>query len=719
MLKPVEMRELRIVTLNELVDGVIKRIDALGSVHLTDIKEFLGDWEGLIEPSKADVILMKISELLARIDNLIALLRPGEGEKKSLRETLFKAPEEVGQGRWQAEKINVEEIRLDEVEKDFGDLERTITSLIDKNERLSEELSTAKELLVALKTLGDFGVDPDFVGEHEFISVYAGKLPIGNLDELESTLDTITGGNHLVVSKQITEGETEGGKVPFAFALIAALKTDKEEVERVLTRLDFESQVFPEHIPDSINDAIQDTEAEIQRLESDINENESEIEEIRATRFKDLLVMQELVQIEESKAKAKVLFGKSEHVRVIEGWAPKQEVERIIEGINEETGGFSVVEVIEPKREDVRVPSLLNNPRIIKPFESVIKMYGHPLYKDIDPTLITAIMFPVLFGLMFPDMGHGLFILLLGLALMFAFKGLGKEVQGMGIIIVLCGFCSLVAGALFGEFFGFSEYASHLVAGSVEGAHIPSILVFEPLWFEPIPNVKFMFVVTMLIGVMHMGLGLLLNTLNELSSRNILKGIGGFVKIWCLLGALYFLLVLFGYSFIDLKAGMVIFILLPILSLFVLKIISELRHDEAGGGGEGEASNVEKKEKRGIMDYLIILIDGVIDALLENFFRYLANTVSYGRILALALCHAALIEVFILLTFMCLQINPTIGPVIAAVVFLLGTAVVIVLEAIMAGIHTIRLHFYEWFTKFYEGGGVEFSPFKFRRTYTH
>ena len=717
MLKPVEMRELRIVTLNELVDGVIKRIDALGSVHLTDIKEFLGDWEGLIEPSKADVILMKISELLARIDHLIALLRPGEGEKKSLRETLFKAPEEVGQGKWQGEKINVEEIRLDEVEKDFGDLERTITSLIDKNERLSEELSTAKELLVALKTLDDFGVDPDFVGEHEFISVYAGKLPIGNLDELESTLDTITGGNHLVVSKQITEGETEGGKVPFAFALIAALKTDKEEVERVLTRLDFESQVFPEHIPDSINDAIQDTAAEIQRLESDINENESEIEEIRATRFKDLLVMQELVQIEESKAKAKVLFGKSEHVRVIEGWAPKQEVERITEGINEETGGFSVVEVIEPKREDVRVPSLLNNPRIIKPFESVIKMYGHPLYKDIDPTLITAIMFPVLFGLMFPDMGHGLFILLLGLALMFAFKGLGKEMQGMGIIIVLCGFCSLVAGALFGEFFGFSEYASHLVAGSVEGAHIPSILVFEPLWFEPIPNVKFMFVVTMLIGVMHMGLGLLLNTLNELFNRNILEGIGGFVKIWCLLGALYFLLVLFGYSFIDLKAGMVIFILLPILSLFVLKIISELQHDEAGGGGE--ASNVEKKEKRGIMDYLIILIDGVIDALLENFFRYLANTVSYGRILALALCHAALIEVFILLTFMCLQINPTIGPVIAAVVFLLGTAVVIVLEAIMAGIHTIRLHFYEWFTKFYEGGGVEFSPFKFRRTYTH
>ena len=119
------------------------------------------------------------------------------------------------------------------------------------------------------------------------------------------------------------------------------------------------------------------------------------------------------------------------------------------------------------------------------------------------------------------------------------------------------------------------------------------------------------------------------------------------------------------------------------------------------------------------MDYLIILIDGVIDALLENFFRFLANIVSYGRILALALCHAALIAVFILLTFMCLQINPAIGPVIPAVVFIVGTAIVIILEAIMAGIHTIRLHFYEWFSKFYEGGGVDFSPFRFRRSYTY
>ena len=54
----------------------------------------------------------------------------------------------------------------------------------------------------------------------------------------------------------------------------------------------------------------------------------------------------------------------------------------------------------------------------------------------------------------------------------------------------------------------------------------------------------------------------------------------------------------------------------------------------------------------------------------------------------------------------------------AVVVFILGTAIVVLLEAIMSGIHAVRLHYYEWFTKFYKGGGVEFTPFTFQRTYT-
>ena len=739
MLKPAEMRELRIVCLEEHADAVIKRIDALGSVHLTDIKEFLEEWEGLIEPSKAGATLMQTAELLARIDSLVALLRARTAEgaragaKKSLREMLFKAPgaeEEQVAARVAARvaervKERGEERRLAEVEAEFGGLEAAVTELAGERERLRAELSDAEELLGVQKILANFGVNLEFVsGEKNFISVLAGWLPSRNLDALGSSLEAEVGVEQFVASSR-AEGEQ-------SFALVVVLKKDRAEAERALARLDFERWQQPLPLPLPLEAEV---EAEIKRLERELRENEGKIEALRREKFEDLLEMQELVQIEESKAKVKVLFGRSERVRVLEGWTPKEEVEKVVAGVTEETGGFSVVEVREPAREDVRVPSLLKNPRILKPFEGVVKMYGHPLYKDIDPTLLTALIFPILFGLMFPDIGHGALLLLLGLALVFAFKGLGEEARGAGVIVSLCGACSVVAGALFGEFFGFSEYATHLVEGSV-GLQIPHSLhwfVNEPLWFEPIPKVEFMFVVTMLIGVIHMGLGLSLNVVNNFSKKTTLQKLTGLVQIWCLFGALYFLLLLFGFFFDELKTGntplllqnATLFVLLPILLLFVFKVVSELRHDDSGGEGEGEGegeregegkreSRAKRGAKRGGMDYFIILIDGVIDALLENFFRFLANTVSYGRILALALCHAALIEVFILLSFMCLRVN--VG--VAAVVFLLGTAVVIVLEAIMAGIHTIRLHFYEWFTKFYEGGGVEFSPFKLRRTKT-
>ena len=715
MLRPVEMRELRIVTLDEDVDRVIKRLEALGNVHLTDVKEFLDAWEGLIEPSKADTKLIKSSELLARLDSIISILQPAEAEKKSLKETLFKAPEEE-----QIDRIKVEAPNLAVMERELDSLEATVNKLIASNESSKEELSNTNDILRVLALLDDFEIDLDFIGEKEFVIVHAGNLPSVNLEALGSNLEEVTGENNFIASKALTD--------EVSFAVIVTLKKDKGAVAKALRAADFEIWQRPplRDIPERTKEAIAALNAKVAELGSGINDNERELAVIRDERFNDLLVMQELVQIEENREKAKVLFGKSARTRVIEGWTPKEEVDRVIDGINDETSGFCVIDVKEPKREDVRVPSLLNNPKIVKPFESIVNMYGHPLYNDIDPTLITAIMFPILFGLMFPDIGHGMFLLAIGLALMFAFKGLGKEIRGVGVIVVLCGFCSLIIGFLFGEFFGLSEYAHHLVHDST-GMSIPEIFVFEPLWFEPIPNVTVMFVVTMLVGTLHMGLGLLLSAINKVSSRDMFGVLWEGVKIWCLFGTLYFLLLLLSSSLVGIDIGIAVFIAnvishiepvagliflvaLPVLLLFALKVVSELRHEKHG--------KAEKGEKLSGMDYLIILIDGLIDAVLENLFRFLANIVSYGRILALALCHAALMEVFILLAFMCAGSIAIIGPVIGVIIFIAGNTVVIVLEAIMAGIHTIRLHFYEWFTKFYDGGGVEFSPFRFSRTYT-
>ncbi len=702
MLKPAEMRELRILALDKDVDSIIKRLDALGNVHITDIREFFDEWSGLIEPAKAEETALKASELLTRLESMIASLKP--------------ATAATAAGALEVEaQASGEEIDLDAIEREFSGLEQTVTRLTGEHERLREALVRPRELLKVIRVLDGFGIDLDFIGEKAFTTVAVGRVPSRNLDELRTALTNATGEQYVLVSRGITEEEEAAG---FAFAVIVTLTKDNEEVARALRMTDFDPVRLPiRELPAKLSDATAAIESEIQQLEGEIAEKERALAELRETRLQDLLMMQELVAIEESKAKVKALFGASERVRVLEGWTPKDEVDAVITGINVEVGGLCVIEIRAPKRDDVRVPSLLKNSKLVKPFESIIRMYSLPSYRDIDPTPITAILFPVLFGLMFPDIGHGFLLLLLGALMLFEVKL--KGLKDMGMIISLCGLCAIGGGILFGEFFGFSEYAAHLLHSSM-GMEVPHLLhtlfIHEPLWFEPIPNVTGMFVVTLLIGALHMGLGVAFGVSDKFSDRDMLGTAAEIVKIWTLIGALYFLLILLSSSVanseigiiavlvnalgaIDVMQGFVVLVALPILLLFLLCFVIEVKHESAHG-------------KLSFIDIFIITITGLIEAVLENFFRFLANTISYGRILALALAHAALIEVFILLTFMSSQINIAF----AAVVFILGTTIVVILEAIMSGIHAIRLHYYEWFTKFYHGGGIEFTPFKFRRS---
>ena len=711
MLRPAEMRELRIVALDKDVDPIIKRFDALGNLHVTDITEFLDEWEGLIEPSKAEETAIKASELLTRMDNLIASLKPpAAGDEREGAQPV--------EGR--ATLAVPESVSLAGIETEFQGLEKTVAATTGEMVKLREAVAQPKRLLRVLKHLEEVGLDLDFVGEQEFTTVHVGRVPARNQEELRAALETAIGMNHLVISKPLAE-EGEAGGTSFVFTVLAALKRDKAEAERALRMADFEHYQLPlRELPTSVKDAIAAVEDSIKRLEAELAEKEQALAEIQRTRLPDLRMMRELVQIEESKAKLKILFGASERVRVIEGWTPKDAVDTVIRGISEEVGGLCVIEVREPKREDVRVPSLLKNHKLVKPFESIIRMYSLPSYRDIDPTLTTAILFPVLFGLMFPDIGHGFLLLILGLAMVLGVKKL-KGMKDMGTIVSFCGICAIGGGLLFGEFFGFSEYAVHLIRESMH-MEVPHLLhtlfIHQPLWFEPIPNVTGMFVITLLIGALHMGLGVIFSVTNKLSDKDSLGTVLEVVRIWTLAGALYFLLILLRSSVADSEIGLItvlmnslgnldvmqgfaVLVALPIFLLFVLSFIVELKHERAHGKPSG-------------IDLFIIAITGLIEAALENFFRFLANTISYGRILALALAHAALIEVFLLLTFMSSQIN--IG--FAVVVFILGTAIVVLLEAIMSGIHAVRLHYYEWFTKFYKGGGVEFTPFTFQRTYT-
>ena len=677
MLKPVEMRELRVIVLEDDVDRVIKRLDALGNVHLTDVRVFIDDWGGFVKPSEE--LLMKSAEIVTKIDNLIDMIKGATGTSSGGEAKRHHASNRT----WN---------NLDDVSASFQELEKNATSLIENLKTLEKELAERREVLAMLNDLREFGFESLDQIRGEFICVFFGKLPAENAESLERALKDAVDENFFIATKNDK-------------TVVISLIEYKDRVERVLRRYDYEFEQIPEDMPADIVHAMSVVEEEIASLNKRISDVRRDLAAFRDEHMETLMKMRDFASTEHSKMRAKMLFGRTEHARVIHGWTPASDVERVISGLKEEVGECCVVDVRKPSRDDRRVPTLLKNPPIIKSFESVIGMYGTPLYRDIDPTFITAIIFPIIFGLMFPDIGHGLILLTLGFILR---RRIGTD---MGTIISLCGFFSIIGGLLFGEFFGFSMHVSHIIEESL-GMKLPSMLIyvlkaFEGLptfLFEPIKEIKMFFIITMMIGFVHMSLGLVLNGIMRFSERKIMEGISSVVKLWCMFGAVYFILLLFKIFFHKFEYWQAfVFLVLPVILLFIFHVVGELKHHHE--------SSEHSEETRSAMDYLLILIDGVIDAVLENFFRFLANIISYGRILALALCHAALIEVFILLSFMCLNV-PYVGIIIGAVIFLLGTVIVILLEAIMSAIHTIRLHFYEWFTKFYEGGGVPFKPFR-------
>ena len=162
-------------------------------------------------------------------------------------------------------------------------------------------------------------------------------------------------------------------------------------------------------------------------------------------------------------AKKKML--QSGRLATIKGFVPKKNVAALNEKVHSLLGEKAIVmqkDVAEPEKP----PTKISNNRFVSPFEEITKLYGLPHYGEVDPTPIMAISFPILFGLMFGDMGHGLILLVGGFAVGMLVKK-NQGIKNMAYILAMCGLAATIAGALFGEFFGKEFYPSRFMVQTI------------------------------------------------------------------------------------------------------------------------------------------------------------------------------------------------------------------------------------------------------------
>ena len=320
-------------------------------------------------------------------------------------------------------------------------------------------------------------------------------------------------------------------------------------------------------------------------------------------------------------------------------------------------------------------PTKMKNPGLFKPFEMYVEMYGLPSYNEIDPTILIGITYSILFGFMFGDAGQGL-CLLIGGFLLYKFKKM--RLAG---IISCCGFFSTIFGVLFGSVFGFED-------------------IIDAVWLRPqeamtdlpfIGKLNTVFVVAIAIGMGIILLCMILNIINSVKEHNTEKtwfdtnGAVGLVFYFAL--ATVIVLYMSGNALPATIVLTVLFII-PLLLMFFKEPLSAM---------------VEKKAQKMEGGVGMFITQGVFE-LFEVLLSYFSNTLSFVRVGAFAVSHAAMMQVVLMLAGAEAG-SPNWAVVIGGNLFVCG------MEGLIVGIQVLRLEYYELFSRFYRGSGRAFEPY--------
>jgi V/A-type H+-transporting ATPase subunit I len=658
MLKPVSMKKLSAVILEEKKEPVLRELKEQGLLQFIDASESDVYRDLKLARASPSWIHVEASELLSRINNIFDAFKLLKKDRSFLQGLL---PGEV-------EKAPVEELPpkvfFEEMQKKVKPIEervKRITAKLEDLKKEKEELEAARQGIALIQRLG---IAPRDLRGYRNIRVSAGVLPKKELEAFQSDLDKVAGDYIMAIEEADKKN---------LVVLIAFLKEHDAEVSKILRVRRFDELQLPfRYRSYGLEEALAKIEEDSRRIEEEERKFLAELGEIEKAERLNLLRMRELLQIEKYLDETNQLFGRTAKTYLLRAWVPYNYVENVVEVIKRVSQGYCTITIEDPA-EGEEPPTLLSNPSFATPVELLTTTYGTPPYHKIDPTLMMTISFPVMFGFMFGDVGQGLVLALIGLVLGFYLK-LEEVYRKFGRIIFYCGAAAVVGGFLYGSVFG------------LEGEHLKHYFGFElhPLWLSPLRDVSTLITFALVVGLVQLSLGCFLNIANHIR-HNPLEAV---FSPWGVVGLWLF----WGGAFLLKKHGADIFalfkdpLLIPAILLPLVLITVGVKYAEAASLSWGIYTSYEAVT------------------------RYLFNGISYIRVIALALVHAALSSVMVMLM---LQF-----PTAAIPIFIGGNLVIFIMEAVISFIQTLRLHYYEWFSKFYEGRGMGFKAFKVMRKYT-
>lgn len=451
-----------------------------------------------------------------------------------------------------------------------------------------------------------------------------------------------------------------------------------DKIDAIFASLHFERFRLQDVYEGTPTEAAQTLDNKISTLQAQLDEIDTQIRAAVETHRQELLAARQRLTTFSTNFDVRRLAActkeKDHTFYILCGWMAEADADRFREELKSDDKTFCLAED-DHSNIMSKPPTRLKNPGLFKPFEMFIKMYGLPAYDETDPTILLALTYSFLFGFMFGDVGQGL-CLLIGGCILYKVKKLN-----LAAIIACCGFFSTIFGFLFGSIFGFEN-------------------ILEPVWLRPkeamtnlpfIGNLNTVFVVAVALGMGIVLITMVLNVINSIRTHDCEKayfdanGIAGIVFYAAL--AVTIFLFMSGHA-VPAAAVLAVMFLIPLLVIFFKEPLAAILEKKAELLPEGKG---------------MFIVQGFFE-LFEVCLSYFSNTLSFVRVGAFAVSHAAMMEVVLMLAGAEAG-NPN------WLVVILGNLFVCGMEGLIVGIQVLRLEYYELFSRFYRGTGRPFRPY--------
>ncbi|MDD4422635.1 MAG: V-type ATP synthase subunit I, partial [Eubacteriales bacterium] len=448
-------------------------------------------------------------------------------------------------------------------------------------------------------------------------------------------------------------------------------KSIAEETNEVLRQMGFIASSEPvKQTPESV---LRQYDSDIEMYRREIEENIRKIKSY-ADKLEDIEFFIDYINLRRDKYIALSKIGLTKNTFIITGYIPEKYSQKCIDELDSR---YTVaISLFSPGDED-DVPVLLENGGFCAPVESITEMYALPGKKDIDPSSVMAFFYYMFFGIMLSDAGYGV-IMVIGTAIVLAKFEIEGAMRKTLRMFFYCGISTVFWGAMFGSWFG--DIVT-IISEQFFNTQAPNIA----LWFEPIKDpIKFL-IAAFIFGILHLFVGLGVNMKMAWDEGRKLDAILDVVPIYIfILGVAP----LCGSILVSVPPIVISICKYLALAGAVLIILTSGRSSKSIFGRFGMG---------------LYGLYGVASG-------YLSDFLSYSRLLALGLATGSIAGVVNMMGAM--PSNPVIKGITLTVVFLLGHPLNMAINLLGAYVHTNRLQFVEFFSKFYEGGGRAFCPLK-------